>query len=156
MIGRKERKPLKKVRREGKRNYTAEQRAARRKQTDAYKLQDRPSFLLELAVLQGRLSSQKLSELLVTFKGQPREVLRSLDYSHHPLCEVCGEKVAEQCHHRKGRGNRRTTGELSLLNDKTLFLGVCRDCHERIERNPKWAIQMGYSLPRNHQEGKTK
>ena len=36
-----------------------------------------------------------------------------------------------------------------LLVDPRFFLGVCRRCHDRIELNPAWAHEMGYSVSRH-------
>lgn len=60
----------------------------------------------------------------------------------HPVCEVrgCG-KPSEQIHHERGR-----IGDL-LTNDK-YFLAVCAECHQKIERFPKWAKEQGYSQSR--------
>jgi 5-methylcytosine-specific restriction endonuclease McrA len=57
-------------------------------------------------------------------------------------CEVCRVVFATQIHHKAGRiGN--------LLTERSNLLAVCYPCHEKIERNPKWARDMGYSILRN-------
>jgi hypothetical protein len=56
------------------------------------------------------------------------------------VCAVCG-KDATDLHHMKGR-----IGE--LLVDVTCFLAVCRPCHQKIEDNPAWAKENGYSFDR--------
>lgn len=60
----------------------------------------------------------------------------------HPSCEVveCHRK-STQVHHMQTRTND------NLLN-VDMFLAVCYDCHEKITRDSKWAIENGYSYPR--------
>lgn len=58
----------------------------------------------------------------------------------NPNCRVCGIEATD-IHHKKGR-----TGH--LLTDIRFFLPVCRRCHQRIELNPSWAKEKGYSLSR--------
>jgi len=72
--------------------------------------------------------------------------LRKSYLETHPYCEICiGEKKektqAEDIHHRQGRQH-------SKLNDSSLWLAVCRDCHNTIHNNPKWAYEKGYLLYR--------
>lgn len=60
------------------------------------------------------------------------------------VCAVCG-KPAGQVHHMAGREN-----ELLLL--VKWWLPLCpepSECHERITRDSAWAIEKGYSIPRN-------
>lgn len=58
----------------------------------------------------------------------------------NPRCAVTGRDATE-IHHMKGRVG-------SLLTDTKYFLPVCRDAHQRIELNPEWAKENGYSLNR--------
>lgn len=55
-------------------------------------------------------------------------------------CPITGEKATE-VHHMKGR-----IGD--LLTDVKYFLAVSKEGHRRIEENPEWAKEMGYSLNR--------
>jgi len=59
----------------------------------------------------------------------------------HPICQVsyCTNESSD-VHHKKGRGR--------YLNEVKFFLSVCRKCHNKIEENPIWAKEMGYSLSR--------
>ncbi len=56
------------------------------------------------------------------------------------ICPVTGGK-AVQVHHKKGRRGK-------LFLDVSFWLGVSAKGHDKIERNPEWAYQMGYSLKR--------
>lgn len=58
----------------------------------------------------------------------------------NPYCKVCG-KDATDLHHIKGRIGKD-------LIDVDNFLAVCRGCHTKIEENPKWAKDNGYSKDR--------
>lgn len=58
------------------------------------------------------------------------------------FCQVKECKgLATEVHHKKGRIGK-------LLTDIRYFLGVCRECHNKIELNPIWAKENGYSLNR--------
>ena len=56
------------------------------------------------------------------------------------ICPVTGEQ-ASQVHHMKGRIGK-------LLNDTAYWLAVSHAGHRKIEENPDWAKQQGYSLSR--------
>lgn len=57
-------------------------------------------------------------------------------------CQVKGcKKLATEVHHQKGRIGK-------LLTDTNYFVGVCRECHSKIELEPTWAKENGYSLNR--------
>lgn len=60
--------------------------------------------------------------------------------SDHPSCEVCEVLPATDIHHKLplGRGGK--------LNDVSIFLAVCRVCHDKIHHNPLWAEEQGYLL----------
>jgi hypothetical protein len=66
--------------------------------------------------------------------------LRFIYLKEHPLCEVegCTHKATE-IHHKAGR-----TGDSLYM----YFLAVCNECHRRIEENPDWAKENGYSISR--------
>lgn len=57
-----------------------------------------------------------------------------------PKCQVCDCRESTDIHHKlpKGRGGK--------LNDITIFLAVCRICHNRIHQEPKWAEENGWLL----------
>ena len=57
----------------------------------------------------------------------------------HPLCQVCHGKPSSEIHHRKGRDGN---------NLFQYFLAVDHECHRKIEENPEWAKEMGYSISR--------
>ena len=79
--------------------------------------------------------SKKMGDKLKEYAKNRKEYLEE-----HPYCEVCGRE-ANQIHHKAGRiGN--------LLADTRNFLAVCFSCHERIETNPDWAKENGYSKNR--------
>lgn len=56
------------------------------------------------------------------------------------ICPVTGQR-ATQIHHKKGRIG-------SLLCDVKYWLAVSDEGHKKIELNPKWAKEQGYSLSR--------
>lgn len=57
------------------------------------------------------------------------------------MCAVFPKEKATDVHHMKGR-----VGKLFL--DKRYWLPVSRAGHRKIEENPNWAKEMGYSLNR--------
>ena len=61
-----------------------------------------------------------------------------------PYCEVRAEGCTHQAtevHHKAGR-----IGE-NLL-DVSTWLSTCHNCHEKIEQQPKWAKENGFSISR--------
>lgn len=57
----------------------------------------------------------------------------------NPNCAACGG-FALQVHHRAGRGVN--------LNNIDTWVPVCVECHVKIEHNPTWAKEQGYSVSR--------
>jgi transcription elongation factor Elf1 len=66
--------------------------------------------------------------------------IRAQFLKENPKCKVCG-KDANQIHHAKGRIS-------TLLSDLKHFISVCGLCHTKIELNPLWAKENGYSVNR--------
>lgn len=60
-------------------------------------------------------------------------------------CEVCKNNDASQVHHKAGK-------EGELLNYVKWWLPTDDECHKRIEMNPEWAKEMGFSISRNSEE----
>jgi hypothetical protein len=81
------------------------------------------------------VSNKKLKELKIYRKN------RLVYLKEHPKCEVCGINKADQIHHKAGR-----VGD--DLTDPKNFLAVDDKCHVRIELNPIWAKDNGYSVNR--------
>lgn len=68
-------------------------------------------------------------------------------------CAIFPHLPATQVHHKKGRVGyaddfARQAG-ITLLLDTRHWLPVSLEAHEKITRDSKWAIEMGYSIPRN-------
>jgi hypothetical protein len=80
-------------------------------------------------------TGDKLKQDLKAYRREAR-----LFITLNPKCKVCGAKATE-IHHKQGR-----IGELLL--DKTKWLAVCSDCHQRITEDSDWAIKNGYSISR--------
>lgn len=67
---------------------------------------------------------------------------RRIFITQHPRCQVSGcTKISEHIHHRAGR-----LGE--LLTDVKNFMAVCPEHHHKIETEPDWAKENGYSESR--------
>lgn len=52
------------------------------------------------------------------------------------MCEVCMKAKTSDVHHTKGRGR--------FYMDVDTWLSVCRSCHDKIHKEPKWAREKGY------------
>jgi len=86
---------------------------------------------------------QKLSKKRAT---QNREYLklRKIFLENNSTCFVKSEWctfTAQHVHHKAGRVGK-------LLTDINNFLAVCDNCHRKIEMNPLWAKEKGYSKSR--------
>lgn len=81
---------------------------------------------------------------------KPRSAKRAKEYEIYnsirpiylkgKICPITG-RPAEEIHHKKGKIGK-------LLYDIRYFLAVTREGHDKIEANPEWAYEMGYSLLR--------
>lgn len=70
------------------------------------------------------------------------KIVRTNYLLDHPICECEGcNNQATDIHHKKGRSG-------AMLCDVEFFLATCRGCHTKIEINPKWAKEKGYSVSR--------
>lgn len=78
--------------------------------------------------------SQQQKERNRIYKDLRDEYLKT-----HGICECCNQAIAEDIHHKAGR-----------IGDNLFkhFLAVCRPCHQRIEENPEWAKDNGFSISR--------
>jgi len=65
--------------------------------------------------------------------------LRSTFMANNPICQCCNLEKSTELHHKQGR-----IGD-NLFNH---FLALCNGCHVRIELNPDWAKENGYSESR--------
>ncbi len=80
-------------------------------------------------------ASIKLSKKLLTYSERAKEFIKN------KRCAVYPQLKAEEVHHKRGR-----TGDLLL--DEAHWLPVSRKGHVKIEMNPRWAKEMGYSESR--------
>jgi hypothetical protein len=135
----KKRKRMNAVRPEGRRSYSADQRARRKAEDTLYRRFRRPTYLMGLSRRQGRLVRRE-EDIPGEF---PNQKLHALRPDELPLCEAgieeagCfGELPALHVHHKRGRGPH--------LNDPDTYLGVCVRCHDYIENNRRWAKEQGY------------
>lgn len=85
-----------------------------------------------------RKVSHKQSKLLREYSRLREQYLRQ-----HPICQAkvkCSGRIASEIHHKMGRGK--------YLCDTTLFLSVCRECHNWITEFSNEAIALGLSESR--------
>jgi hypothetical protein len=76
------------------------------------------------------------------FENKEYTKLRKLFLAEYTICQVKGcKELPTEVHHKKGRIGK-------LLTDTRYFLGVCRECHNKIELEPTWAKENNYSLNR--------
>ena len=92
-----------------------------------------PRFTLKRTPL--RQVSKKRQAALKMYSILRKEYLET-----KPTCEICIVNDATDIHHKLplGRGGK--------LNDVTIFLAVCRVCHDKIHQDPKWAEENNYLL----------
>ena len=79
--------------------------------------------------------SSKRAEELKEYRKLKREYI-----TRKPICEICETNKATDIHHRLplGRGGK--------LCDTTIFVAVCRFCHNYIHNNPAWAEKNNWIL----------
>lgn len=80
-----------------------------------------------------------------------KDRLLFLDKSKNKICPVTFQSTTE-VHHMKGRvgyaDQFARDNEITLLHDQRFWLGVSRNGHRKIEENPEWAKEHGFSLDR--------
>lgn len=84
--------------------------------------------------------SEKKAKELVLYRKLRDEYMKA-----HPVCEVKSEVCtgrSEDLHHKKPRAY--------YLTDVSVFMAVCRSCHEKIEREDSWAREKGFKLNHLH------
>lgn len=91
-----------------------------------------------------KVKGSTISKVSPKRKKENREyTIKRLQFLSQPgnqRCPVTGQRATE-VHHMKGRiGN--------LLLDTKFWLAVSRDGHKKIEENPDWAKENGFSLNR--------
>lgn len=83
----------------------------------------------------------KISPLSKKRKAENKEYLTLRDvFLNGKICPITKQK-ATQVHHKKGRIGK-------LLTDVRFWLAVSAEGHKKIEENPEWAKENGYSLNR--------
>lgn len=60
----------------------------------------------------------------------------------NPICGVFKDRPSTEVHHMKGRAT------IELLLDSNYWLAVSREAHQKIELNPDWAKDNGFSFSR--------
>lgn len=66
-----------------------------------------------------------------------------LSLPENEFCAVFPWLRSTEIHHKKGRIGK-------LLTDERHFLAVSHEGHRKIENNPEWAYEMGYSIRRTN------
>lgn len=103
-------------------------RLARKIQANELKLKKKPARIAKV--------SDKMAEALKVYKYASKEFVLG------KRCAVFPEKWATEVHHKKGRATKE------LLLDEEFWLPVSREGHVKIELNPEWAKEQGFSLSR--------
>ena len=71
---------------------------------------------------------------------------------YNPFCQVNPKHRTESVHHKMGREGYADQwardNDIPLVIDERYFLACCIACHNKIEENPEWAYEKGYSIPR--------
>jgi hypothetical protein len=80
------------------------------------------------------------------------ERIKFLSLPENQKCPVTGEKTTQIHHMRKRRGYAdewARENKVSLYLDKRFWLAVSARGHEKIENNPQWAYEQGFSIRSN-------
>ena len=91
-----------------------------------------------------RRVSKKRATALVLYRELKAEYL-----AINPTCECCNKRQAQDIHHKLplGRGGK--------LCDVSIFMGVCRPCHNLIHNDPLWAKQSNHLYDAKPQDHRT-
>ena len=93
-----------------------------------------------------RAARKKIAAQSDSYKKRMQQYkeLREEYLKAHPICEVCNAKPSAEIHHKKKRHGD------NLFKH---FLAVDRECHIKVEENPQWAYEQGYSIPHLQRDG---
>lgn len=75
-----------------------------------------------------------------------------LSKPENKICPITGQPTTEIHHVLKRRGFADEWARLNnipLLLDQRFWLALSREAHEKVENNPKWAYEKGYSKKNN-------
>lgn len=78
-------------------------------------------------------------------KNKEYAKLRIAYLEANPQCQA---KISEDCQARSGEIHHKRGRVGNNLIDVSNFVAVCRDCHNKLERNPRWAKSLGLSESR--------
>ncbi len=78
-----------------------------------------------------KVSKRRMEERKIYLK------MRTEFLGENPVCQICETRRAQDVHHVFGRHNG------NMLKAET-FMAVCRLCHDKVHREPKWAEANGY------------
>lgn len=81
--------------------------------------------------------SVKMREALKEYSKEAKQFI-----IENPQCAVFPHLPSTEVHHMKGRAT------IELLLDQRYWRAVSREGHVKIEMNPEWAKEMGFSLSR--------
>jgi len=77
--------------------------------------------------------------------------LRKQFLDKHPICPITKLPTTD-IHHKKGRigfaDEWARNNKISLLLDQRFWIALSREGHIKVEENPEWAKENGYSLNR--------
>jgi hypothetical protein len=94
--------------------------------------------------------SDKMAKALAEYSKMKKEWIKG------KRCAVFPEKWATDVHHKKGRVGYADwwarQNNIPLLIDIRFWLPVSREGHTKIENLKGWALEKGYSLPRNEKK----
>lgn len=82
-------------------------------------------------------TSDKMNQALAQYRRKKRIFIAA-----NPICAVFKDRPSVDIHHMMGRAT------IELLLDDNYWLAVSREAHQKIELNPEWAKEQGYSLTR--------
>jgi hypothetical protein len=102
----------------------------------AEKSSDKPPIKARVAI---KKISDKQAKINVAYSALRLQYLKMF-----PNCQVVSTDctyVATQIHHKMGRAKDH-------MLDTTTWLSICHSCHEKVELNPEWAYEKGYSIKR--------
>ena len=99
-----------------------------------------------------RRSIKRVSDKAIT-NNRAYSIARKKFLQDNPRCAVYPEKLAGEVHHKKGRRGfadewARSAG-VPLILDQRYWLAVSREAHDKITKDSKWALAMGYSVLRS-------
>lgn len=87
-----------------------------------------------------KITNEKKKEMHKYYSSREWGVLRKLKLQQHPMCEICGRKLAEEVHHKDSPwkyDDPETRKAKTIYVDLVDLMSLCAECHINLHKELK-------------------